>query len=359
MPEQKHRNRIDRQARYIAAWEYDQAARAEFGATVGGVDEAGRGPLAGPVVAAAVILPDSLRGYALYDSKKLSASDRSAAYEVIAENAISYGIGVIDHAYIDRYNVLQATYEAMRQAVSGLRFTPDILLVDGTLIPQIPHAQRKIVRGDQISQSVGAASILAKVTRDRLMEQMAEEFPEYGFSRHMGYGTPQHLQALAHYGPCAIHRLTFGPVQEALQRRQAAALTAVAAQSPLERPDVRQTQGRRGEDLAVAALLAKGYTLLERNWRVRSGEIDAIMADGDMLVFVEVRSRSDPDSEDALSVAAASVNNRKQQRLRRLAQVYETFNPASSALHARFDVVAISFNDRFGDPVVEHYIDAF
>ncbi len=359
MLERKHRVQTDRQAAYIAAWQYDQAARAEFGSVIGGVDEAGRGPLAGPVVAAAVILPDGLRGYSLYDSKKLSAADRTKTYELITEHAVSYGIGVIDHAYIDRYNVLQATYEAMRQAVAALRVTPDVLLVDGALIPRMPHAQRKIVRGDQISQSIGAASILAKVMRDRLMEQMDGVFPEYGFAKHMGYGTPQHLQALATYGPCPIHRLTFAPVREAFLRHQGTVQAAGDAPSTPVRADARHAQGLRGEDVAVAALVAKGYRLLERNWRVRAGEIDAIMADGDVLVFVEIRSRSDLDSGAALLAAADSVNGRKRNRLRYLAQVYETFNTALTGLPTRFDVVAVSFSDRSGEPVVEHYIDAF
>ncbi len=350
---------MGRQAACIAAWEYDQAARAEFGPVLGGVDEAGRGPLAGPVVAAAVILPDSLRGFSLYDSKKLSAADRAGAYEIIMERAVSCGIGVVDHAYIDRYNVLQATYEAMRQAVSGLRITPGMLLVDGALIPRMSHAQRRIVRGDQISQSIGAASILAKVTRDRWMMEMDAEFPEYGFARHMGYGTPQHLEALAKHGPCAIHRMTFAPVREAFLRRQDIARAADAAASAPEWADARHAQGARGEEVAVAALLAKGYRLLERNWRVRAGEIDAIMADGDVLVFVEIRSRTDQSSEAALFAAAGSVNVRKQNRLRYLAQVYETFNTAPLSQHMRFDVVAVSFDDRLGEPLVEHYIDAF
>ncbi|MHB1628996.1 MAG: ribonuclease HII [Bacilli bacterium] len=359
MPERKRREPTGRQAACIAAWEYDQAARAEFGPVIGGVDEAGRGPLAGPVVAAAVVLPDSLRGFSLYDSKKLSAADRAEAYEIIRERAVSYGIGVVDHAYVDRHNVLQATYEAMRQAVSGLRITPGMLLVDGALIPRMPHAQRRIVRGDQISQSIGAASILAKVTRDRWMVQMDAKFPGYGFARHMGYGTPQHLEALANHGPCAIHRMTFAPVREAFLRRQGSAPTADATPPAPERTDARRAQGARGEEVAVAALLAKGYRLLERNWRVRAGEIDAVMADGDMLVFVEIRSRTGQSSEAALGAAADSVNARKQHRLRCLAQVYEMLNTAPPSLHTRFDVVAVSFDDRLGAPIVEHYIDAF
>ena len=174
-----------------------------------GVDEAGRGPLAGPVVAGAVILPKDCRIPYINDSKKLSAKKREALFEAITEKAISCKVGIISHDRIDEINILQATYEAMRAAVASLDVRPDILLNDAVKIPEVDIKQVPIIKGDAKSQSIAAASILAKVTRDRLMETYASIYPEYGFEKHKGYGTAQHIEALRKYGPCPIHRRTF------------------------------------------------------------------------------------------------------------------------------------------------------
>lgn len=174
-----------------------------------GIDEAGRGPLAGPVVAAAVILPKDCQILFLNDSKKLSEKKRELLFDEIKEKAVSYGIGIASPERIDEINILQATYEAMRQAVSGLSVRPELLLNDAVTIPGIDIPQIPIVKGDAKSVSIAAASILAKVTRDRMMVQYDQLFPEYGFARHKGYGTAVHIQALKEHGPCPIHRHTF------------------------------------------------------------------------------------------------------------------------------------------------------
>lgn len=174
-----------------------------------GIDEAGRGPLAGPVVAGAVILPKDARILYINDSKKLSEKKREELFDVICSEALAYGIGVVPSERIDEINILQATYEAMRQAINKLDITPDILLNDAVTIPEINIRQVPIIKGDAKSMSIAAASILAKVTRDRMMLEYDAVYPEYGFARHKGYGTKQHTDALVKYGACPIHRRTF------------------------------------------------------------------------------------------------------------------------------------------------------
>ena len=174
-----------------------------------GIDEAGRGPLAGPVVAGAVVLPKDCEILYINDSKKLTEKKREELYEVIMEQALAVGVGMASAQRIDEINILQATYEAMREAVHNLGITPDILLNDAVTIPQLDIPQEPIVKGDARSISIGAASIIAKVTRDRLMVQFDQAYPGYGFAAHKGYGTKAHIAALRRLGPCEIHRKTF------------------------------------------------------------------------------------------------------------------------------------------------------
>lgn len=178
-------------------------------AYVAGIDEAGRGPLAGPVVAAVVILPKDIFLPFLNDSKKVTEKRRDVLFDEIKQNAIAYGIGIASNTLIDEINILQATYEAMREAVNALEKTPDILLVDAVHIPDINIKQVGIVKGDAKSVNIAAASILAKVTRDRLMAEYDKIYPEYGFASNKGYGTATHIAALKEIGPCAIHRKSF------------------------------------------------------------------------------------------------------------------------------------------------------
>ena len=174
-----------------------------------GIDEVGRGPLAGPVMTAAVILPRDCRILYINDSKKLSEKRREELYGEIMEKAVAVGIGYASHERIDEINILQATYEAMRMAVSKLSVTPDLLLVDAVHIPDVGCRQVSIVKGDARSQSIAAASIVAKVTRDHLMTAFDACFPEYGFAANKGYGTAAHIRALKEAGPSPIHRRTF------------------------------------------------------------------------------------------------------------------------------------------------------
>lgn len=190
-------------------YRYEKLARQEGFSTVCGIDEAGRGPLAGPVFAAAVILPERCTIKGINDSKKLSPKKREVLFDEIESGAVAYGIGFATEEEIDEINILQATFLAMERAFDALKIPPDLALVDGNRMPALGVETRTIVRGDTLSASIAAASILAKVSRDRLMRQVDEIYPQYGFAKHKGYGTAYHVEMLKKYGPCPIHRRTF------------------------------------------------------------------------------------------------------------------------------------------------------
>jgi ribonuclease HII len=193
---------------------YHYEARAwKTGVTrLAGIDEAGRGPLAGPVVAAAVIIGPERRIKGLADSKLLTAEQREALFDRITARAVAVGVGIVDHETIDRINILQATHRAMLEALAALSVAPDFVITDFVALRDLTCPQRNLVDGDARCASVAAASIIAKVTRDRLMLDADRTFPEYGFARHKGYATPEHLAALDRLGPCPLHRRTFSGV---------------------------------------------------------------------------------------------------------------------------------------------------
>ena len=193
----------------INLWAIENACFEEGFRVVCGVDEAGRGPLAGPVCAAAVILPPHLEIPGLNDSKKLTDKRRRELYPVIMEKAVAYGIAFASEGEIDSINILQATYLAMERALAQLSVRPDLALIDGNRAKDFGLPVRTVVQGDSLSASIAAASVLAKVTRDDLMLEMAKKYPGYGFEVHKGYGTKAHYDALRAQGPCAIHRMTF------------------------------------------------------------------------------------------------------------------------------------------------------
>jgi ribonuclease HII len=176
---------------------------------VAGLDEAGRGPLAGPVVAAAVVIAPDRRIRRLADSKLLTPERRAALYDLIRERAVAVGVGVVDNVTIDRINILQATRLAMLEAVRGLSVVPDLIITDAVVLHGLPCPQRNLIDGDARCATVAAASIVAKVTRDRLMMEADRAYPEYGFARHKGYATAEHLAALDRHGPCPLHRRSF------------------------------------------------------------------------------------------------------------------------------------------------------
>ena len=193
----------------VDLWAIEDGCFAEGYSVVCGVDEAGRGPLAGPVCAAAVILPPHTQIPGLNDSKKLTDKRRRELMPVIKEQALAYGIAFATHEEIDEINILQATYLAMERALAQLAVKPDVALIDGNRAKDFGLPVKTVVHGDSLSASIAAASVLAKVTRDDLMMQMAEEYPQYGFEIHKGYGTKAHYEALTAHGPSPIHRMTF------------------------------------------------------------------------------------------------------------------------------------------------------
>ena len=205
MPRQK----VDLKEKYAAMSEYENQAREQGIVLVAVMDEAGRGPLAGPVVAAAVILDPENPVYGVDDSKKLSPKKRAALKAEIEEKAISVGVGIVDVETIDSINILEATKLAMKKAVAALDPQPQQLLIDAVQLKDLPIPQQPIIKGDALSVSIAAASIIAKETRDEMLKAYDELYPEYGFASHKGYGTKQHMDAIRTYGPLPIHRKTF------------------------------------------------------------------------------------------------------------------------------------------------------
>ncbi|MHB0938415.1 MAG: ribonuclease HII [Armatimonadota bacterium] len=194
-------------------WIFEREHYAAGGQYAAGVDEAGRGPLAGPVVVAAVILPAEYWRPGLNDSKQVTPSVRDSLYDDLRADALAWSIQVVPVATIDEINILEATRLGMRNALCALSPTPDLALIDGWALPACPVPQRNVIDGDTLSASIAAASILAKVHRDRLMLELDAQYPGYGFAQHKGYSTPEHLDALHRLGPCAVHRRSFAPVR--------------------------------------------------------------------------------------------------------------------------------------------------
>lgn len=199
-------------------WAFEARATEDGHAWIAGIDEAGRGPLAGPVVSAAVMLPRPCRLQGIADSKKLTPKKRNQLYTQLYDEAISIGIGIVDAVEIDRINILQASLLSMAMAAENLKPRPDCLLIDGTFQISSDLPQRPIPKGDCLSISIAAASIIAKVTRDRIMERYDQDYPEFGFSRHKGYPTLAHREAIRRFGCCPIHRASFRGVREFLAR---------------------------------------------------------------------------------------------------------------------------------------------
>jgi ribonuclease HII len=209
------------QAKAQRFWEITQlekAARSQGFSKIAGVDEAGRGPLAGPVVAVACILPEGFFIDQIDDSKRLSAEQRDRIFSILMNNPdVQYGIGIVEPFVIDQINILQATLQAMATAVLQIRPPPDFVLVDGHKKPPLQMPCQAVVKGDTSEQQIMAAAIIAKVTRDRKMKEYDQQFPEYGFSSHKGYPTPEHLAALKKWGPCSIHRQSYAPVKRSVR----------------------------------------------------------------------------------------------------------------------------------------------
>lgn len=214
--ERKRREHEEKKRRFRSLQQFDKSFLKDTNSYVAGVDEAGRGPLAGPVVSAAVILPKDFKGYDLIDSKQLTESVRNELYNLITNKAIAYEIAIVDANIIDEINILEATKQSMLQAIEGLKDLPAITLVDAVNITSSQTEIVSVTKGDQKSLAIAAASILAKVTRDRIMLDLNEQYPLYHFAKNKGYGSKEHLEALKKYGPSPVHRRSFSPVKKAI-----------------------------------------------------------------------------------------------------------------------------------------------
>ena len=319
-------------------WYFENEMIASGYHIVCGVDEAGRGPLAGPVFAAAVILPIGLDIQDLNDSKKLSEKTRDRLYDEILSKVLSAGIASADHREVDELNILQATFLAMNRAVGQLDVKPDVVLIDGNRDPKIGFRSRCIVGGDGKSASIAAASILAKVSRDRHMRAMAERYPGYFFEKHKGYGTKLHYEMLEKYGPCGIHRLTF------LKKKSGGGQKTETGRL-----------GKWGEALALEYLLKKGYSTVAEGFRSRFGEIDLIVKNSGFIVFVEVKLRRN----DSFAAAREYIGKDKQSKLKATANLW--LASRRPELQPRFDVIEIYAPEGEGtvSPEVIHIENAF
>ncbi len=302
-----------------------------------GVDEAGRGPLAGDVYAAAVILPPNCIIEGLNDSKKLNEKKREELYDLIKSQAVSYCVGIATIAEIEQLNILQATFLAMNRAVDGLNVTPKLVLVDGNQNPHLKVHSRCVVKGDATSACIAAASILAKVERDRYMKKVAEQYPEYQFSKHKGYGTTLHYEMLDKFGISDVHRNSF--LKKYLSGEKSIA----------------KRRGDIGEETTAEYLKSKGYRVLFSNYHSAYGEVDVIAQKDNIIAFVEVKSRK----ENSLLSGREAVSRSKQQKLIKTANCYIEEN--NIKLQPRFDVVEVYFtgNKKIAVTEINHIKNAF
>ncbi len=373
------------QARLEKLTEIERALHQKGIEHIAGVDEAGRGPLAGPVVAAAVVLPEGMDLPGLNDSKALSAMRREALYGAICEQALTFAIGQASVEEIDRLNILQATMLAMRRAIGGLQTKPDQVLIDGNTLPESGLRELAIVDGDARSASISAASILAKVTRDRLMVDLDARYPGYGLARHKGYGSPDHLAALRRQGPSPIHRTSFHSVgspdgaksddfNDFAQGIDLAAdlreLEAIGNSVRLAGADLVQEEldelrnryrakrealsrtGPWGEQAAQQQLERTGYSILARQFRAAGGEIDIVAANRDVLAFVEVKT----GTGTGFAAPESWVTPKKQRQITRVARAYLQRHPQETRT-SRFDVLVVE--RKAGQVGFRHLQDAF
>lgn len=313
----------DRQ-RYLEMACFEDELQAAGFSFVCGVDEAGRGPLAGPVVAAACILDPSITILGLNDSKKLSEKKRLYLSDEIKKKALAYKIAEVSSEVIDEINILEASKRAMVTAVNGLYPQADYALVDALYLAELQIPQKSLIKGDTCSNSIAAASVLAKTYRDSLMVNYAKEYPEYGFDRHKGYGTKEHYTALAKHGLSPIHRLSF------LKKLKAGSGKNKAREC-----------GLQAENFVATHLLKQGYKILESNFELRPfGEIDLIAQKGRHLFFIEVKARKvNPYAEDSL---LESIDSKKIAKIRLLANYYidsRTITNATIHLLAAFCIL--------------------
>lgn len=318
-------------------FEYDSQEGVEL---LCGVDEAGRGPLAGDVYAAAVILPKGCYIEGLNDSKKISEKKRDALYEEITKKALSYSVGIATIAEIEEFNILNATFLAMQRAVNGLSVKPKLVLVDGNQNPKLNIHSRCVVKGDATSACIAAASIIAKVSRDRYMKQVAIDYPQYQFEKHKGYGTALHYKMLDEFGISDVHRRSFLKKYLSGEKNKT------------------QQKGALGEKTATDYLLLQGYNILEKNYHSSYGEVDIIAKKDDILAFIEVKTRK----SHSMITAREAVSKSKQVKLIKTAAMYLSKKGIANSDEVKkcFDVIEI-YLDSTNENVTEinHIKNAF
>lgn len=316
---------------------FEQKLHAKGYQRVAGIDEAGRGPLAGPVAAAAVVLGNDIPE-GLNDSKKISESRREELFEALTNSDCDFGVGFVDQFEIDRINILQATVLAMKRAIGALKHPPEYLLVDGKYLPDFIYPASAITQGDAKCQSIAAASIIAKVSRDRIMKQIHTFFPDYGFAKHKGYGTKQHLDAILRHGPTPIHRLTFGGVREHLPKLRSQ----------------RKALGKWGEDYACLHLWQKGATMVHRNFHASNdAELDIVVMLNGSLRFIEVKTGYTRD----FSNPEEWVDSKKQEKIYQASEYFLYKHKNFQDIPCQFDLAAIEVNN--GKTKVRYYENAF
>ncbi len=327
----------DRQ-RFEAMSLFEEELRGQGYHLIAGVDEAGRGPLAGPVVAAACILPEGRTFYGLNDSKKMTEKRREALYGIIRDQALAWSIALVDQGEIDRTNILAATKEAMRRALRELPRKPQIALIDAVALEGLDYPVLAKVKGDALHNVIAAASVLAKVARDRLMVNWDKVYPDYGFAAHKGYGTPQHLEALRLHGPCPLHRRSFlGSIQ-----------------GPAGEAGSTYAKGWRTEWAVAEDLISKGHTLLEHRLRIEgAGEIDFISCLDDRIYVIECKGRG-PGSRSFGGLEEALTPD----QIRGIRQAAETWRGGQEALAGHFleFLYAAVELDRAGRPQSLRYL---
>lgn len=292
--------------RYVKMSEMENRFREEGFRFIAGVDEAGRGPLAGPVCAAVCILDPQQPIPGLNDSKKISPGRRELLAHEIKDKALSWSVSYVSSEEIDRVNILEATKIAMSAAIKQIKPTPDLLLLDAIRLDHLQIAQRSIIHGDAEVNAIAAASILAKTERDHYMEVLAEEFPQYGFERHKGYGTKAHYEVLEEHGPCPEHRLSF------LSKLKLGQSTDSALHI-----------GHKAEEKVAAHLEAQAFRILEKNFSLPGfGEIDLIAFKNNTLYIIEVKARQESGSIPADEVALLAIDKRKKNKIRKLGTYY-------------------------------------
>ncbi len=293
---------------------------------IAGVDEAGRGPLAGPVVAAAVILPEEFTHHPLDDSKRMTASSREKAYDEITAKAVAWSVAAATPREIDRNNILGAVHLAVNRALEELEPAADFALIDGRPLASCPVPHQAIVKGDQRCRAIAAASVLAKVTRDRMMVDLDRKYPGYGFADHKGYGTPEHLKALKKLGSSPVHRRSFGRKNGQLDLLEEAGML----------PDT-HAWGLEAERLVSADYESRGYRVLHRRWRGGGGELDLVCCKDDQLAVVEIKAARGTGAGAPLEWLTSA----QRRRWRRAAAALVRSDRDLAGLELRFDLVGV------------------